>query len=266
MDYIFRIADEMINKTTIIYDFKFQQFIKKLQKKAIYGWNFSNSLSFDFNDFHNWIQDYTQENKQSINFSGNITSKPNLYVINICLLIDIDKYSSFEKIIIRELPRVNFANTNTSGRIRCACGKEISPEYTYHMSSFDYLNNPIIIQLGMVCIEKIGITQKELKRIKKEKIEKDNKQTEIADRNKKIVIRQLFNQIIKRKNQIEEVEKNKRKMNEQFKTYRRCSSCKKFNILRIEKGWKKVCINCHINTKSFCSLGVSYFKGRDLKR
>ena len=162
---------DFINKTDIIFDSRFKSFIKNLQHELIREYFHKVNPYINFNAMHDWIENRVKERKGEVNCDGTIANKPNLFAINICLLLEIDLYDSFEELQLEKLDKLectNFSEENGHDKIRCACGKKnINPNNTFYI----YSNvNPIKIQLGESCIEKIGIAQKNIiKKLKSDK-------------------------------------------------------------------------------------------------
>jgi hypothetical protein len=221
------------NYTTIIFDDKYKNFIKNLYTIVENEW-FNTPFNPLFNKMHDWIENYVRENVNNINCTGNIVDMPNLFTINICLLLgnEIYKYNSFEEINFKDFRKIYFAcNSYNSGfepssnTERCACKHKISPSSMFYMhSSF----NKIIIQLGMDCIKKTGISGSFFKNLKK-KAEAESVY------NKKIMT-SVF----------EELKKF-------FKTreeYKQCIDCKKYTISKKYDSYKTRCISCYKSYKN----------------
>jgi len=275
-----------INKTDIIFNTRFNYFIKKLQNELIkkWEWCFNKKYNICFDKMHDWVEEYVTNNKNLIDCVGRINTKPNLYTINICLLLDIDNYSSFKEINILELYEKeliykieysNYSQEGSSEKVRCACGKKIVPKNTFHISS---LKNLIKIQLGDTCIEKTGIETKILTKIKKEKIEKNKKEYEDAINNKKKLIEQFENKIEKDKKLKEELENNRKKVIEEFVNYKKCVGCKKYKVVKKDY-WKIMCCVCwkksnninvrdnifNVDTDKYVYLNIHFSKKDEIK-
>ena len=263
----------IINKTDIIFDIQFKDFIKKLQMIMIKEWShlFHIKSCDSLDHMHQWIQEYVFDNRKQINLNVKIDVKnksntkvsddkravnmPNLYAINVCLLLDIDKYSSFKEIEIPE-KFVDYSNYSDEYNLctwRCACGHTVIPQNISYLSSS---SNIIKIQLGDFCILKTGISSRTLKKIKKDKIEKDKQQSDKIKYNRRSLIIQFQGNLKRVKQQFEKIKSNKNKVFEQlnhhFETIqnnRRCAVCNKYNILTTEPIWKKKCLECYYNTR-----------------
>jgi len=188
----------MINNTTIVFDKNFKDFIKDLSKMVEKNW-FNKYTTPDYDKMHKWIEDYVSKNSKTINYIGNITSMPNLYAINICLLLgnEIDKYTDFEQIdysLFRKFDYANysFGDDTHSLDVRCACKHVIRPKNSFYVySKFNRIN----IQLGQDCIQKTGISNEFLNKLKI----KTKKQYEKSKSYMKMVLQELtvyFEQMI----------------------------------------------------------------------
>uniref|UniRef100_A0A6C0B038 DUF5710 domain-containing protein n=1 Tax=viral metagenome TaxID=1070528 RepID=A0A6C0B038_9ZZZZ len=215
-----------VNKTTILFNERFKEFIIDLSLKVEREW-FSTSYGIDFDEMHSWIQKYVLKYASLINYTGSITSMPNLYAINICLLLgrEIENISSFDKIIFRDtFSQIYYANSayhddNAALEVRCACKHKISPQNTFRLKSNV---NKITIQLGDDCIQKTGISSSFLNNLKKEARRKYRASKALM----KLVVHELHEEFNKR----------------QF--CRRCISCKQYNIAKSEPSFKTRCPPC----------------------
>jgi len=250
----------LINKTDIVYDNKFIKFIQVL--KSILLKKFKASMMYsltDLDEMHKWISEYVKNNKDNLNCSNKdksiLCNKPNLFVINFCLLVsDLNKYQKFEEIDLNEIKNnskitcanyINdcsnnsfedntFYNDDNDDKIRCACGKMVKPKNITYIKKDD-----IRIQFGDVCIEKTGIiTKKEIKQVKI-KYEKRNNLIQkwaiitnnLLNHNKRITISIAMTEInnyLKKKAE-----------------YRACEECLELKVPKNKPHWNKACLDCY---------------------
>ena len=225
------------NKTDIVYDNSFIKFIEELKYEVLEQfspvWFGEDSLC----NMHEWIKDYVIKNKHKINCNIQdkeiLCNKPNLFVINFCLLIhDLNQYKSFEEINLTEI-RNNCIITcaaflHNNKKKMCACGKMVIP------SNITYIRcNGIQLQFGDTCIEKIKIiSKKEIKKIKLNYIintKWDNLINKLIKDNKNKIINKIMKQV-----------------NE----YRICIDCLEVNVPKINPHWFKICVGCYIKKKT----------------
>lgn len=217
----------MINKSTIKFDENFKHFIKNLYKQVEKEW-FIASYDPSYDDMHEWIEEYVRKNSQGLVYNGNIISMPNLFAINICLLLgnEIDKYYSFEEIKFSKenfdkicSANYSFDESSDSRKLRCACKHQITPVNTYYISSNF---NKIKIQLGQDCIEKTGISSEFLNKLKK----------------------QAKTQYCESKTKMNLVLDELKKEVEIKKINRKCLDCNKYNVLKTSPSFIKRCLPC----------------------
>jgi hypothetical protein len=248
-DYFFLFT----NKTDIVYNNKFIEFIAVLKSLVIKKFKTTMEHSENLDEMHNWISEYVKNNKDNLTCSDKdksiLCNKPNLFVINFCLLVnDLNKYNKFEEIDLIEIKNNSkitcanyikdcsnntfedntfYNNESNENKMRCACGKMVIPQNITYIKK-----NDIKIQFGDVCMEKTGIiTKKEIKKVKL-KYEKRNNLIQkwaiitnnLIKYNKSIIINIVMKQISE---------------------YRICIECLELKVPKNKPHWNKACLDCY---------------------
>jgi hypothetical protein len=237
-----------INKTRIIFNSKFKEFINKLKVENSAILNQTKTLNYNIvEEIQEEIRKWIIENQSYLTFCWNNQkidkspySMPDFFVIFISLLVDLDKcynwediYTEFKnmrdnKIIIDFTIDASdnlLEDDETLRTSSCLCSHKCLFKNMAFIS-----NNISEIKLWIACdcCEKTGIMTK----------------SEFQKR-----VREARPKIMKAYQEKKTIEKKKRKESELEKIYRRCNNCDELKVLHIEPSWKKLCGRCYFEKK-----------------
>lgn len=219
-----------VNETNIIFDEKLKLFIKEMREHLNNKFDrHDKSLLFEK---QNYAIKYVKSNKSKLTLKNNrLNTKPDMFCINICLFINIDLYSSFEKMDIKSIltnlrfnkrkifkqikleevdkydsiSDMRYRNIDVIGSLKgeCCCSKKNiqSDNITY------CINEKYSCYFGCDCIEKSNIhTKKAIAKKIKEEVNKEKERLKQIKLQRK---REIENIKIKLENKLSTIIKQK---------------------------------------------------------
>jgi hypothetical protein len=251
----------IINYTTVSFDEKLKNLIKRLRLELDYELQVLQNSSFeDFKDMEetqNTIRRYFSEHMLEFNNTRKTLNKPDYFALLVCVITDIDNKKTFQEVFDEFKSRVSYDMIVTNedderyidDKTYCACGQGVHCEHTYLLTNTTSMCSLLI---GCECVKKRKILDKEqMKQARQRKKEYMNRKAKHCEKWKNIVIKcvNLHKQQIEKENQCKK-ECLIRELNNYEKWKNIVTKCVNlnnvvYNAIR-EHHWNNIRVNIHV--------------------
>lgn len=253
---------DYVNKTHVVFNYKFKEFIKLLKKENETLLGQTNTFNYQvLEQIQYEIREWIIKNQHELILSWehkidkSAHSMPDFFVIFISLLIDLEKctnwydvYNEFDDIRNNKIVmcfEVDMSNNLIEDEISIESSCLCSHTCNFKNMAFIFSDlTKIKLWIGCDCCQKLGIMNiNEFKR----------------------KVREARPKIMKAHEDKKQLQKQKRKEIELQKKFRRCNICNEFKILINEPKWLINCKLCYFKNKKIVPDNICLLSNKQLK-